>query len=550
MKTSLKCIFSACSLMLATACATPGIQPTMEMSDATINPETVTGHALRWIPAPQASVSVAVYGIADETGAFKPSEGGQTLSRALTQAPTPLLIKALHDAGNRRWFSVIERENLNNLIKERQIIQEMRQRYLGETSVNQQALPALKFAGILIEGAITGYDTNTRTGGAGARYLGVGGSTQYREDSVSVYLRAVSVKTGEVLLSINSEQRVASVALQGDVFRFVSFQKLLEAEAGLTMNQPRHLAVRQALEKAVYGLIVEGAEIGLWGFENPEAGVAAIDHYRENYAPVSLDDKDGDLPEIFYEAHRRYMERRRTAYVPPQPQRPRQPVIVQSQRAAPAPMPTPAPAPAPVTAAPAKLAATTTRAPLPQQPQVAAPAKPAPVEPVKVAKVSAPQPVEPPKVEVKAAPVETQKVAELAGGPEAQEETAKPDPIKVAEVRPIVNQSDLARQRAIARALRVAGISEASEESENITLSNASVTAGPQLIDSNEEESVAPVEIAAIAEETLVRPQKTASANTTTDLGTRVVLDQLKGATGAILGSVNPNLMATTTGGQ
>ena len=71
----------------------------------------------------------------------------------------------------------------------------MRQRYLGETTIYKDALPALKFAGILIEGAITGYDTNMRTGGAGARYLGVGAFTQYREDSVSLYLRVVSGKT-------------------------------------------------------------------------------------------------------------------------------------------------------------------------------------------------------------------------------------------------------------------------------------------------------------------------------------------------------------------
>lgn len=326
--------FSSIVLMLLmSACATPRFAPEMAMSDARINPESVTGHALRWLPGPRQSISVAVYGIADETGAFKPSEGGQTLSRAVTQAPTPILIKALHDAGNRSWFDVIERENLGNLIKERQIIQEMRARYLGETELNREALPALKFAGVLIEGAITGYDTNTRTGGAGARYLGIGGSTQYREDSVSVYLRVVSVKTGDVLLSITAQQRVASVALQGDAFRFVSFQKLLEAEAGITLNQPRHMAVRQALEKAVYGLIVEGAELGLWGFGNEAAGLAAIEHYRENYAPYALTSTDGGLPPEFYQAHLEQNEQRRAQFaalqsvatetVPPQANLPR-----------------------------------------------------------------------------------------------------------------------------------------------------------------------------------------------------------------------------------
>ncbi|MEM7663065.1 MAG: CsgG/HfaB family protein [Pseudomonadota bacterium] len=290
------------ALLALSACATPGFRPEMRLADAELNPVTVTEHTLKWLPGPQAPIPVAVYGLADETGAFQPSATGQNLSRAVTQGPTPILIKALQDAGNRRWFTVIERENLQNLLRERQIILDMRKRYLGEEELNREALPALKFAGVLIEGAITGFDTNTITGGAGARYLGIGGNTEYREDAVSIYLRAVSVKTGEVLISISAEQRIASIAVQGNAFRFVSFQELLEAEAGITMNQPRHLAVRQALEKAVYGMIVEGAELGLWGFNDRAAGDAAINHYRTAYAPAYNDRFNDALPYEFFAA--------------------------------------------------------------------------------------------------------------------------------------------------------------------------------------------------------------------------------------------------------
>ena len=96
-----------------------------------------------WLPRPTERVPVAVYGMADETGAFKPTDGVQTLSRAVTQGATSILLKALHDAGNRGWFTVIERENLDNLLKERQIILEMRQRYLGEPALQSNALPSL-----------------------------------------------------------------------------------------------------------------------------------------------------------------------------------------------------------------------------------------------------------------------------------------------------------------------------------------------------------------------------------------------------------------------
>ena len=77
------------------------------------------------------------------------------------------------------------------MLNERQIIREMRERYLGETAVNAQALPAMLFAGVLLEGGIIGYDTNTVTGGAGAAFLGIGGRHEYRQDTVTVYLRAV-----------------------------------------------------------------------------------------------------------------------------------------------------------------------------------------------------------------------------------------------------------------------------------------------------------------------------------------------------------------------
>jgi curli production assembly/transport component CsgG len=40
---------------------------------------------------------------------------------------------------------------------------------------------------------------------------------------------------------------------------------LLEAEVGLTQNEPVQLAVTEAIEKAVKGLIVEGIKDKIWG---------------------------------------------------------------------------------------------------------------------------------------------------------------------------------------------------------------------------------------------------------------------------------------------
>lgn len=258
------------------ACATVGEDGRSDFpetrSRAYIPDKTQTQHLLEELPAPTRPIAVAVYGFADQTGQFKPNDNGQTLSRAVSQGGAAILVKALQDAGSRKWFTIVERESLRNLLNERQIIREMRERYLGERDVNPQALPALLFAGVLIEGGIVGYDTNTVTGGAGAAFLGIGGHTDYRQDTVTVNLRAISVRTGEVLTSVTASKTIASKAISASAFRYVAFKELLQAEAGYTTNEPDQVALQQAIEKAVYSLVLEGVELKLWDFADQKAG--------------------------------------------------------------------------------------------------------------------------------------------------------------------------------------------------------------------------------------------------------------------------------------
>lgn len=286
----------ASALLLATAlggCATvtengrtlwPETRP-----EAFIPDKTQTQKLLETLPAPTRPIAVAVYGFVDQTGQYKPSEVGQTLSRAVTQGGGSILVKALQDAGNRQWFTIVERESLRNLLNERQIIREMRERYLGEQGVNPQALPALLFAGVLLEGGIVGYDTNTVTGGAGAAFLGIGGRTEYRQDTVTVYLRAVSVRTGEVLTSVTASKTIASQSLGANAFRYVGFKELLQAEAGYTTNEPDQVALQQAIEKAVYSLVLEGVDLKLWEFADPDAGWPLLYEYKR--------ERDGEVDE-------------------------------------------------------------------------------------------------------------------------------------------------------------------------------------------------------------------------------------------------------------
>lgn len=259
---------------------------------AIIPAKTTTQRMLNDIAPPPRPIAIAVYGFTDQTGQFKPSEVGQTLSRAVSQGGGSILVKALHDAGNRRWFTVVEREQLKNLLSERQIIREMRERYLGESAINADALPSLLFAGVLLEGGVIGYDSNTVTGGAGAAFLGLGARTEYRQDTVTVYLRAVSVRTGEVLASVSSSKTIASRAISASTFKFVAFKELLEAELGITSNEPDQHALQQAIEKAVFGLIMEGIDLKLWAFASPDAGAEQLDRYHRErdggYSPEQV----------------------------------------------------------------------------------------------------------------------------------------------------------------------------------------------------------------------------------------------------------------------
>lgn len=279
-------LFAILPLMLtASGCAQlaapdPGLLPPVP------GPATEANLKLRDLPPPAHPVAVAVYGYGDQTGQFKPIQQGanvQSLSRAVTQGATSILIKALQDAGSGRWFTVVERERLDNLLKERRIIADMRARYLGEQAVNPDALPPMLFAGVLIDGGIIGYDSNSKTGGAGANYFGLGGDVNYSEDTVTVYLRGTSVKTGQVLLSVVATKKILSYGVDANLYRYVTFNRLLQAELGFTHNEPGSLAVEQAIEQAVLQFIIEGSARGLWAFKDRGFQSQIIGEYELNY---------------------------------------------------------------------------------------------------------------------------------------------------------------------------------------------------------------------------------------------------------------------------
>ena len=217
------------------------------------------------LPPAETKPVVAVYGFADKTGQRKESPNIALFSTSVTQGGVELLIDALKTAGGGTWFRVVERQGIDHLVRERQIIRSARDEAAKKLGVDSEGVGPLLFAGIIVEGGVIGYDTNVRTGGRGARYLGIGRTKQYREDVVTVSLRAVSVLSGEVLLNVQSTKTILSYGSSGDIFRFIEQgTRLVEYEDGVGNNESVTYAVRTAIEAAVLELVYQGDERGFW----------------------------------------------------------------------------------------------------------------------------------------------------------------------------------------------------------------------------------------------------------------------------------------------
>tara|TARA_B100001093_G_scaffold506767_1_gene566249 strand:+ start:558 stop:1514 length:957 start_codon:yes stop_codon:yes gene_type:complete len=217
------------------------------------------------LPPAKTQPVVAVYGFTDKTGQRKSVDNIASFSTAVTQGGTELLIDALKTAGGGTWFRVVERQGIDNLVRERQIVRSTRIDVAAAEGSEAKGVGPLLFAGMIIEGGIIGYDTNTETGGRGARTLGIGFSKMYRKDVVTVSVRAVSVLTGEVLLNVQAKKSVLSYGGGGDVFRFIEQgTQLVEYEDGVGNNESVTYAVRAAIEAAVLELIYQGHDRNFW----------------------------------------------------------------------------------------------------------------------------------------------------------------------------------------------------------------------------------------------------------------------------------------------
>ena len=237
-------------LLLCSACST--VPPSNVKSNARLTPASRITRDLTQLPEPKARIAVAVYGFRDQTGQFKPSPDS-SYSTSVTQGAASMLVKALKDSG---WYLPVEREGLQNLLTERKIVRAIESpTEKGKPLVN---LPNLMPASLIIEGGVIAFESNVRTGGKGANYLGVGANTQYRIDQVTVSLRGIDIRTGQVLNAVSVTKTIYSYQFSASLYKYTSYQHLLQAETGYTTNEPAQLAVREAIEAAVVHMTAQG----------------------------------------------------------------------------------------------------------------------------------------------------------------------------------------------------------------------------------------------------------------------------------------------------
>lgn len=256
-------------LFLLGACAAPGsISVLRGLDDSpTLSVSPIDERLLAVPELGGPKITIAVYAFNDKTGQRK-SSSNSSLSSAVTQGAEVWVIKALQDVGNGSWFEVVERVGIDNLIKERQLIRQTREVYEKGEENGPTPLQPMLFAGLLLEGGVVGYDSDTAAGGAGARFLGVGASTEYRVDTVTIVMRLVSVSSGKVLMSIATEKSIASYRSSADIFKFIDLgRENVEIENGYSVNEPVNYAVRAAIEQGVIELVTEGVKRELWNFK-------------------------------------------------------------------------------------------------------------------------------------------------------------------------------------------------------------------------------------------------------------------------------------------
>lgn len=201
---------------------------------------TTATQLLASLPEVEEKHQVAIYDIKDKTGQY--SEIG---SYVVTQGATEMLITALIRS---RQFEVLDRINFNNFMTEQNLVSQERTAADDGPTVGE-----MLGADYLIEGAITEYQIDRKTGGLGLIVGGKGGQQEYALASCAVDLRATDTTSGKVVWAKSLKKEIVGEKIGFQVFSFMG-NNIVEFESGRGKQEVINLVVRTLLEEAVYKL--------------------------------------------------------------------------------------------------------------------------------------------------------------------------------------------------------------------------------------------------------------------------------------------------------
>ncbi|PMH75364.1 hypothetical protein BCU63_05175, partial [Vibrio splendidus] len=165
-----------------------------------------------------------------------------------------MLMHSLSGLNDGKLYKVIDRTFLAQMLDERQ---------LASISVSPKNLGVLKVPSIVFTGGVIAYDHNNKQVAGGFFFNDFSLSSEYSMDTVTVSLRAVSVKTGEILLSSISKKTIISISAGINSYKIFD-DNLMQLEMGGSYNEPISVATRLAIEQSILDITKQALELGWW----------------------------------------------------------------------------------------------------------------------------------------------------------------------------------------------------------------------------------------------------------------------------------------------
>lgn len=210
-----------------------------EIKSAEANVTTAT-QLLMALEEPEKKKKIAVYSINDKTG-----KRDETGSRVLTQGAVDMMITALKRS---RQFKIIDRTALGNFMNEQQLQSENRFAQNTGPEIGQMTGPDY-----IINGAITEYQVDKKSGGSGLSIAGIGGTKEYAVASTALDLRLVNTTTGKVVWAKSLKDQIVGEKVGIQAFSFMG-ENIVEFETGKGKQEVINLVVRTIIEEAVFEL--------------------------------------------------------------------------------------------------------------------------------------------------------------------------------------------------------------------------------------------------------------------------------------------------------